>query len=303
MNDLPRPNDHEGNSMNSKSLITTGGKALFALTALLASQVALAEHRAGACNNCSSADMKRLAMRLVSNGTASIFDGPGSRIETYRVFTTTIEGRTGRTWRSAALIQTDPVLKRAWNDFIDSVDGLGHGGVIQLPPDFPVRSVAGALLDPSYATTAIENHIAGLPGETQLQITMGTLGGVLTDVKTPFLDMESIIGSVHLTVEFPDGSTMDFTLEFSANQLSLRARTELNPAGNATLADGSPAPTSALGFRDRSFQDNGGSLVEWLLLARSYGVPIVGSGSGDGTTMECKVEGSTITCRVKKSDR
>lgn len=289
--------------MNGKSIVTTGGKALVALSALLASQLALAEYRAGACNGCSSADMKRLATRLVSNGTASIFDAEGGRIETYRVFSQHIPGRTGRTWRNAVLIETDPVLKQAWYDLTDAVQSIGDGGVIVLPPDFPIRSVAGALYDPAFTTTGIENYLRTLPNESQLRLIMSQSLNVLQNLDLQVLDIKSIFASVTLTVVFPDGSRMDFKMEFSVNQLNMESRIELSPAGNARLKDGSPAPTSALAFRNRTFQDNGGSLVEWILFARSLGVKIVTGGGDDGTTMECKVEGSTITCRVKQTRR
>ncbi|MEM1410812.1 MAG: hypothetical protein AAGH19_00535 [Pseudomonadota bacterium] len=273
-------------------------KTLLAATTLLLSQAVVAEVRGVNCNGCSTAKKEQAAIKAVRQGTVYVFDERRHSVTTYRVFTEVIDVRPYTSWTSAVKIRTDRKLETRYRHYLKSVAGLrdaGMGGTIVLPPDFPVRSVAGVLVDPAYATTFLENHLLSLPEHDQAALTLTSLMFRATKLKLPMVDLQDIIASVTLNFEFPDGSSMDFSIEFTVNQLTGRARTELTPEGNAMAEDGRPAPTSALGFRNREFRDNNGSLAEWIALARLFDISI---SDNSGTKMTCWVKGNEIFCTV-----
>lgn len=272
--------------------------------ALVLSQAALAETRAVSCDGCSERQMKQLATLADTQGFVYVFNAEDRKVNKYRTETEVLDTHSGfrriqpyTTFTTAWKVETEGALKNDWVQYLDALDNLGNlgaSGAIPLPPDFPVRSVAGVLVDPAFATTAIEDYLLTLSEQNQLALNLNTLVSKALDLKLPIVDLRTIIKETTLTFEFPDGSTMDFSVHFSADQNTLVARTELTPLGNARMADGSPVPTSALNFRGRVFTDNGGSLIEWIALARTYNIGT----SGRGTKMECYVDGSHIRCVV-----
>jgi hypothetical protein len=272
--------------------------AAAAAAAILLSISASAEERAIQCNGCSDWQKEQAASSATQQGKVTVFDTTGRSVSRYSVFTEVLDMRPRTTWTSVNRISVDRTLKNLWSNYLESVGGVVHPGVVNLPDDFPMQSVAGALQDPEFTTTAIENHLLSLRTfELLLRNTSAFLSRGL-QLNLGLVDLSDIIEAITIEVEFPDGSTMEYTVAFSINQGTGLARLELTPYGNALAADGQPAPTSALGFRNRSFQDRNGSLTEWIALARSHGIPIHGSGSS-GTVMECRVEGNKIVCRVR----
>ena len=271
---------------------------ILAALALLFSQLLHADSRGITCDGCSSWQMGQAARQATSNGIVYVFNAHSGHVNKYQVFSEVVDQTPRTSWTSAVKLTTEGTLKRAYEDYLEAVAGMGFNGTIVLPPDFPVRSVAGALVDPVFTSTAIENYLMTLTEQQQLELTLAALASKVLDLNLPLVDLRSIIQAVTLRVEFPDGSWQDYTVDYSMNQGELRARTELSPHGNATAADGLPAPTSALGFRNRRFHDRGGSLIEWIALARLHGVRI---GGGSGTTMECWIDGNEIYCVVSTS--
>ena len=277
-----------------------------AALALAFSQAALAEVRAVACSGCSEQQMQQLATLADTQGFVYVFNAGDRKVNKYRTETEILDAPSGfrtiqpyTTFTTALKVETEPSLKSDWVQYLDALDNLGNlgaSGAIPLPADFPVRSVAGVLVDPAFATTAIEDYLLTLSEQHQLALTLNTLVSKALDLKLPVVDLRTIIKETTLTFEFPDGSTMDFSVHFSADQNTLVARTELTPVGNARMADGSPAPTSAINFRGRVINDHGGSLIEWIALARTFNIGI----SGQGTKMECYVDGSRIHCIVTR---
>ena len=266
--------------------------------ALLLSVTALADERAIRCDGCSEWQKEQAASRTTQQGKVTVFDATGRSVSRYNVFTEMLDVRT--TWTSVNRISVDRTLKDRWTSYLESVRGVQHPGIVNLPDEFPMQSVAGALLDPDFTTTALENHLLSVSAFAQLNRNLSSFVSKALQLDLGAVDLADIVIAVTIEVVFPDGSTMDYTVAFSINQGTGQARLELEPFGNAMAADGLPAPTSALGFRNRTFQDHNGSLGEWLALARSHGL-VVHQGSSNGTFMECTVEGSKIVCRVRPS--
>lgn len=273
-------------------------KAIFAASALLLGTSALADQRAISCHGCSEWQKEQAASLATQRGKVTVFDEAQRSVSRYNVFTEVLDFRPRTTWTSVNRISVDPALKTLWGNYLESLRGVQHPGIVTLPDEFPMQSVAGALMDPEFSTTAIEDYLLTVSSYQQLNRTASSFLSKALQLNLGLVDMADILEAITIEVEFPDGSTMDYTVTFSMNQGTGLSRLELAPYGNARGADGLPAPTSALGFRNRSFEDHNGSLGEWMALARRHGL-VVYQGSSNGTTMECTVEGHKIVCRVK----
>ena len=275
-------------------------KTTVAVAALLFAAHSLADERAISCNGCSEWQKEQAASRTTQRGKVTVFDNVQASVSRYNVFTEMLDFRPRTTWTSVYRTSVDSQLKAAWSSYLHSVRGVEHPGVVHLPDEFPMGSVAGALQDPSFTTTAIENHLLTLPNFQQLNNTAASLVSRALRLDLGIIDMKDILDAITIEVEFPDGSSMDYQIKFSMNQGTGLSRLEVEPYDNAMGPDGLPAPTSAIGFRNRTFEDRNGSLIEWIGLARSFGVRIIGPGSGGtGTVMECRVSGNDVVCTVR----
>jgi hypothetical protein len=273
-------------------------QAIAAAAALMLCLTAAADERAIRCDGCSEWQKEQAASQATQQGKVTVFDAAGKSVSRYNVFTEVLDVRPRTTWTSVNRISVDRTLKTLWSSYLESVRGVEHPGVVNLPDDFPMLSVAGALQDPSFTTTAIENHLRSVSAFALLNRNLSSFISQGLRLNLGLVDLADIIQAITIEVVFPDGSSMDYTVAFSINQGTGYARLELEPFGNAMAADGLPVPTSALGFRNRSFQDYNGSLSEWLALARSHGL-VVYQGGSNGTVMECTLEGNNIVCRVR----
>ncbi|MEE4174077.1 MAG: hypothetical protein V2I57_07485 [Xanthomonadales bacterium] len=273
-------------------------KTTVAAAALIFAAHSFADERAISCNGCSEWQKEQAASRTIQRGKVTVFDDVQASVSRYNVFTEMLDLRPRTTWTSVYRTSVDSGLKQAWSSYVQSVRGVEHPGVVHLPDEFPMRSVAGALQDPSFTTTAIENHLLTLSRFQQLNNSAASLVSRALQLDLGVIDLKDILDAITIEVEFPDGSTMDYTITFSMNQGTGLSRLEVSPYDNAMGPDGLPAPTSALGFRNRTFEDRNGSLMEWISLARSFGIRVHQSGS-NGTIMECRASGSTVVCTVR----
>jgi hypothetical protein len=272
---------------------------LLAALAALAMDVNAAEIIGLNCDGCSERTRYDKAMRVIDDGTVYVFDAQRAQVHKYLVNTITFEGLPNGGFTNVEKVSVERQLSTAYRNMINSADSLLEEGRIVLPPDFPIRSVGGALLDPRYNTTLIEDYLQQMSLANQLENNLSTFLLRLLRLKIPGLTGNLLIDDIILTFEFPDGSTLDFALKATVNSLSGEARMEAEVHGNARLADGTPAPTSSLGFRNQSFNDDDGSLSEWIEYARSMGIPVYNGNWGGGRArMECKVSGSRVVCRI-----
>lgn len=274
---------------------------LFAALAALSMNVMGSDVRAVTCHGCTNWQLSKAATKTVDSGVVYVFDAYSKRAHKFKVYTELFDGYPYGYFTQAVEVTAEWRVRNGWKLYVESVGELLEAGRIQLPGDFPVRSVAGALLDPAYSTTHIEDYLRQLSEYQQLAKNLSTLTLRLLQAKIPLLDVQLLVDDIILTVEFPDGSTQDYVAQISVNSLNLDAHMEVEPYGNARLEDGSPAPTSSLGFSGRTFNDNGGSLFEWMQYARSLGISIGSGGSGGRTTMTCTVSDSVIICYVVRS--
>lgn len=276
-------------------------KKLILLAALaVASPVVQAEEVRGiSCDGCSSSHRYQQAVRALDSGTVYVFNANNGRVHKYKVITEKVDSYPYTQWTEAVEVKAEWRVRNAYRNFIESSEDLFEAGYIQLPDDFAVRSVAGALMDPGYASTLIEDYLLQQSIYQQLQNDLSTLALRVLKAKIPLFDIQLLVDDLILTIKFPDGSTLDFEGKVTVNSLSLDAKMELEAYGNARLPNGNPAPSSVTGFRNLVINDDSGSLWEWLEYARHLGIRIAGQPTGaTGTTMKCEVTGSVIVCTV-----
>jgi len=272
---------------------------LIVLLALCASSDAAAITRAVACDGCSATQMAARATATVSQGTVYVFDAASAVVGKYTVITEVVDTMPYSIWKQAIPQAVEQELASAWQGYVAGREGLeGQSGAYQLPADFPLHSVAGALYDPEFANTSIEDFLLSLDLFQQLNMDVSTLLIQVVRASIPMLDLKDLLKTIRITVRFPDGSTQDYSISVSIDAVTAQARTEVEPAGNARMANGLPAPSSRLGFNGVTVYDRNGSLREWVLWAEHLGLVV--SGGRSGTYMHCEISGDEISCTVVK---
>jgi hypothetical protein len=254
-------------------------------------------NRAVTCDGCSDQRMTQAAAGATDAGTVYVFNGRRGEVRKYDVFTEVIDHQPYTVWTQAVPVRVENTIRRGFEDFLEARAVIRAESELELPEDFPVRSVAGSLLDPARTTTYIEDWIDTLDTWSRYQLTFDNLVAQLAGRNIPFVDVRKLLDNLLVTIVFPDGSRQDFYVDFSVNALSFEVGAELESRGNARLANGDPAPTSASSFIGEEFEDEGGSLNEWAEWARALGAVIIGS-PGNGTKMSCTISGNNIHCRV-----
>lgn len=263
------------------------------------SGAALATTRAVTCDGCSPQQMSEKAAQALDRGTVWVFDATMARVGKYAVFTEVVDTLPYSIWKQAIAQDPEPEIVDAWASWVTFRDTTqDESGPIQLPPGFPIRSVGGALLDPDFTSTHVEDFLRELNAFRQTELVLGTLISYLVRNNVPWVDLKSLLRTIKVTIVFPDGSSLDYSIAFSLDAISGEAIAELEPAGNARMANGQPAPTGRGGFDGFSVRDDNGSLQEWILWAQHLGLVV--SGASNGTTMTCAWSGDAIYCKVTK---
>lgn len=252
------------------------------------------------CNGCSESGMYQAASRATSSGTVYVFDAIDGDARKFRVSTEVISLRPYQafTWGDELAIEGD--VKNAFRDFADVQRGLGAEERIDLPADFPVRSVAGAMLDPNTTRMLIMDFLRQEQSYEQLSTQLTSLLAALLKRNIPFFNLSDIVKLTKIIVEFADGSSLEYEISYSINALSGAVEIELKIIGNARLSDGSPAPVSGFGFRNFHTTNVGQSVYEWVNWARQNGVLVTDFTGGRGTRMSCSISGSVIHCTVTR---
>lgn len=272
---------------------------LLALASLWCGQAVAANH-VSTCYGCDIYGMYDAAARATTRGTVYVFDTSDSESRKFIVETEIISLKPywAFTWGEEIAIETD--VKSAFNKYVTTLNGLEENPNIPLPPDFPVRSVAGAMLDPGASTVRIVDFLRGMDEYKQLQVNLTTFFGSLLKRNVPLLNLSDFLKVTKVIIEFPDGSTADYELYFSLNAVNGTAALQLKYIGNARLEDGSPAPTTRYGFNGFAMDNGDMSLQEWILWANFNGIPVGGTSVGATSYMSCTVQGSTIHCTLVK---
>ncbi len=271
--------------------------ALAILPLATVSAGAIANTRAVTCPGCSASQMSQAATNATDDGTVYVFNQTTKDVKKYTVLTEFVDTIPYTVLKEAYEVTVEPDIKNSFAAVVgDQIQG--EGSVIVLPPDFPVRSSAGSLLDPNFASGSIVNHLRSLSFWQLTEINVNALIAAAITKNIPFADFSGVIKGIVITIRFPDGSTQDFEVTYQINALTNKATIDLGPTGTATTPEGTPVPTNPIYFAGTSYSDTGGSIGEWIAWARLNGVQITGPGGGNPASMTCYVEGSVVYCKV-----
>lgn len=277
--------------------------AIASFSFLFISNNVSAETRATSCHGCNAVQMSTQATNVAGVGVTIVyvFNQNTKSVNKYEVYTSAEDGPPFSITKEANQVAVELDINDNYRVFINDIL-YAEDRTIILPPDFPIHSSAGALLSPPSTYQYMRGYLGDLPGgwilsAKQLLVKMLALN-------MPYLDFGALMPtSFTLTVQFPDGSQMDFKIEFSYNLL--RDDLEVDPTAlslTATDQDGNPIPVSQSDFAGRSFNNNGGGLQDWVSWAGSRGISVSGSGgSSGGSTMTCVVKSNgTYSCTLKQ---
>ena len=283
-----------------------GGYLAAAIGLLLALMIHTGPVQAGMtkvlrCDGCSARSKEQRAQQALPMGTVHVFDGKRASVSSYRTFTEMVDDRPLTVLKETIKIKTDPKLASAWRSYVQSERSVSRLGEIELPDDFPVRSVAGVLVDPNYASGEVQEFLAQMSALGKLWAHgNNVIMRLLHTVELPLVDIQTLFAGLTLAIVFPDGSSMNFELTYYQDAITGKLISNLVPVErSARTADGRPVPRSAYAFSGRTLYGDQAAMLEWMELARRAGL-VVRQGKGPGATrMVCDppVDGH-IYCRV-----
>lgn len=282
-----------------------GSRWLFVVLALWAAAwatPAATDTRGVACHGCTPDQMRSTASSASSGGTVYVFNLPNEQVRKYFVYFDVDEN--SRRYRVTKVTEETPAedeLDRAWRDVVRSWKEADESLVV-LPPEFPIRSAAGALLDPGSAETAIEDHLSGF-SLRGLRVRTLTLFGSMFNYSIPVFS--GLVGDLRIIIEFPDGSSIEAVVQMD-NMITADGRyeptLEITLFDDGRLPDGAPVPGYAPAFDGLDINDHHGSLWDWILWAREHGITVTGPGGQKvplcPTRMTCTFSGGSGTCTV-----
>ncbi len=258
----------------------------------ISTNVTAAEARATSCHGCTSLQMSTRATDVATLGMeiVYVFNQSSKSVKKYEVYTSREDGIPLTITKEAYEVVIEQGIKDTYRTFITQTIQAEQDTII-MPPDFPIRSSAGALLDPSFTYGTVSNYLGDLQGGWKLSLKQLFIR--LIAVNVPNVDFGAFVpSSFKLVIEFPDGSTMTFKIQFSYNLLTNEV--EVDPIAldlTATDQDGASIPRRPSNFAGRTFDNRAGGLNDWVDWARLRGLTVVGSGGNSGSgTMSCFVK-------------
>ena len=266
------------------------------LLMFISTNVSAAEARAVSCHGCTSLQMSTRATDVATVGMeiVYVFNQSSKSVKKYEVYTSREDGIPLTITKEAYEVLIEQNIQDTYEIFITQAIQTEQN-IIIAPLDFPIRSSAGALLGPSVTYGSVSSFLRELPGGWRLSLKQLLIQ--LIAVNVPSINFGAFVpSSFKLVIEFPDGSTMGFKVQFSYNVLSNEV--EVDPVAldlTATDQDGAPVPRRPSNFAGRTFDNRAGGLNDWVDWARLRGLTVVGSGGNSSTgTMSCFVKSNGV---------
>lgn len=265
------------------------------------------------CDGCEPAEMASVATQVTASGEVFVFNASDREVRRYQVTTSfePIEGtspETGAKFRretEATELEAPAGLATAYAELQASIEAFQASlADWALPDDFPIKTVAGAILD--------EGLFAG---ELSVVLQRGALGDV--DERThalwqawyraelPVLLFRAVTYSGRsVRVPFADGSSTLVTIDFAYDLMGenwLGPVLEHLPSAGRTASDGAPPSMKTSAGWD-GFEVTGSEAVldEWVRAAMGAGVKIpVTIEITDGATLACQGRYEAARCEIK----
>lgn len=279
--------------------------SLLALGAIALAAPALADTRGVACHGCTADQMRSSAAAASSGGTVYVFNQPGERVGKYFVYFDVDENaRRYKVIKVAEESPVEPDLQDAWVD-VSRAWQEADDATIVLPPEFPIRTVAGVLAGPNSSETAIEDHLAGASW-AGFRVRLLTFFGTMFNHSIPVFSQ--LVGNLRITIEFADGTTIEAVVQIDTQLTSdggFEPSFEIVKFDDPRMADGEPVPDRAIQFVGLTFYGEVPELWDWIDWARDRGVTVTGLSGGAlpncPTKMSCSIANSEIRCTVTGS--
>ncbi len=279
--------------------------AIFCIIATGFSATTSASTHSAECHGCTSQNMANTAMQTTEQGTVFVFNKVSKDVKKYAVFTEFVDSDPFTKVTNAFIQPTPADLKDDYADWIDLV-ATAVAGAIDLPGDFPIATIAGALEDLQYFEGQLQfeyrnNNLAGF--QSGLRALVRSWGSA----NIPFASFGSLIAPPRLTIRFSDGSSVEveITSSYNATTGNYDVSVATTYANSALDSEGNPIPSSVSGLGWSGFSVTGSSMVlaEWIARAQAAGVPFLGPSSPPptGGTMECEIHGEVIYCEVREN--
>lgn len=283
--------------------------ALIGLSLFLSWPASASNPIAASCDGCSSAGMSNKAVAQAQNGIVYVFNHNHRSVSKFQIITEVIDYNPYTKWTQAIPLTVETDLKDAYLEFaatLDDVDGSTH----PLPDTFPVRTIAGAMENPTqfgaHFTDLLRTGFLGLDTKAQSFID-SWLSNLLS-----FADLGKIETAGSAILVFSDGSTLPVNIQVSPVQGSGDVKYVITKLfDEARLADGSipPSDTSDANWEGFYEEGPGDTIGEWLDRAIAAGVPIIGdqaqarSSPGPVAIACAESNGQVLTCTVTFPNR
>lgn len=237
---------------------------------------------------------------------------PSKQVKKYLVYFDADDRESGRRYtviKETVEVPVESGIKTRYTNFANHLNDTSDDAFV-LPPTHPIRSAAGAILDPNYATPLIEAFIGAQGSIQAMTIEITAVVETLLEKNVPFADISKLTTNPKIDVQFPDGSIQEYEVQFSPKikpDGSVEMEIELVPTGQATDQMGVPIPTRPVNFNNFSANNAFGSLSDWIDWAQHNGVPVYGLPAGSkpscqGDRMVCVVDGEDLYCSFVKGN-
>lgn len=259
-----------------------------------------ASNRAVFCDECTSSQMAAHATSVVDDGTVFVFNKTEGTVGKYLITTEYVDTIPFTIIKDAMPLTVDPGLKNAWETYSDEAANIP--GEIDLPDWFPVRSVAGALQQPAFTASEINDWIASSPIQ-EFKLSFEPLVAAWLSANIPWADFSSALDAVVVTFRFSDGS--EITFEVTRVQQGGNDRIILRKFGDGDPRDpnGEPIPQSPLGLRNFTYDRPGNheATREWIEWLRSRGAT-VNENSDNPSWITCARGRGATVCQTGGDD-
>lgn len=269
---------------------TTALPVMAICTLLFISGNVLASVHATYCNGCNSVETSTAATNVANVGTDIIyvFNKAAKSVSKFQVNTYREDSRPFSILKEAYELNVEQDVKDAWSSYIQGVNAAA-GKHLVLPPDFPQRSSAGALMWPGAANQHILDYMLDLPFWQDLNMKANTYVSAAVAKSIPVIDLK--FDAYYIVVQFPDGSTQQYKITHMINIVDGYPYTHVSPIDNtATDQNGNSIPIHAGQLAGERFDNLAGSISEWIEYIRFLNVTINGETSPPPAHVTCSYD-------------
>lgn len=257
----------------SVAMVTWFTCALTGTSAAWAEEVRAA---AELCANCTPQQRAAKAVNQTDEGAVYIFDRPQGAVYKFIINTELVEEEPYTVVKSASVVEVEADLADSFRRIVEAEQAFTPED-FTLPPDFPIKTVAGALLDSVYLRGQLSflfNNDKGFyypPGALQEFWEAWQNRGL-----NPLL-FGNFFNNRVLDVILADGSTVAVGVKTLWDLSSSKRSWTIERASHFKLADGEIPPTGrSYGWDGLVIEGDQNAMIDWTRWAMQNEIPIAG---------------------------